>query len=484
MRNYEAYYNNWKGGKYIYQIQQMHDRYGPIIRISPSDLHVNDPDFYDILYPSTTSGRRANKSASLTKFFGLDDSLFSTIEHDTHRMRRAALLPFFSPSYVRKLQPMFQERIDVLLARMADLKDTEQAVNANCLFAAFSNDLVQTLAFGECDYKLETPDFDSSERDAALSGAQSFHILKRLPWLNDIMMALPEAIAQLINPSLASFMRQKRMTRGQIDRLASKTVDEFADAAVAPIFQVVMASSKLPDKERAVERVAQDAQMLLMAGTLTMASVLEHLIYWMVDNVEVLQKLKEELKQVMPSINDVGTLPLAKLEGLPYMTAIIKESIRLIYGNSTPHFRFDPDRQLVYEDKTTGKRWLIPQNTSVGMSSVLLHHNEENFPDSSRFIPERWVGDKGKKLDKYNVGFGKGSRVCIGMPQAYAVMRLVLAQVWRLWASPGAKIGDEIGTLSLFNTTATDVQMSGDFFVAAYNKREGVEFKLHQISKM
>lgn len=297
-------------------------------------------------------------------------------------------------------------------------------------------------------------------------------------------MALPEAIAQLINPSLASFMRQKRMTRGQIDRLASKTVDEFADAAVAPIFQVVMASSKLPDKERAVERVAQDAQMLLMAGTLTMASVLEHLIYWMVDNVEVLQKLKEELKQVMPSINDVGTLPLAKLEGLPYMTAIIKESIRLIYGNSTPHFRFDPDRQLVYEDKTTGKRWLIPQNTSVGMSSVLLHHNEENFPDSSRFIPERWVGDKGKKLDKYNVGFGKGSRVCIGMPQAYAVMRLVLAQVWRLWASPGAKIGDEIGTLSLFNTTATDVQMSGDFFVAAYNKREGVEFKLHQISKM
>ncbi len=54
-------------------------------------------------------------------------------------MRRAALLPFFSPSYVRRLQPMFQERLDVLLARMAALKDTEQAVNASCLFAAFSN---------------------------------------------------------------------------------------------------------------------------------------------------------------------------------------------------------------------------------------------------------------------------------------------------------------------------------------------------------
>ncbi len=41
--SYEAYYNNVKGGKYIYRIQEMHNRYGPIVRISPSDLHVNDP---------------------------------------------------------------------------------------------------------------------------------------------------------------------------------------------------------------------------------------------------------------------------------------------------------------------------------------------------------------------------------------------------------------------------------------------------------
>lgn len=92
-----------------------------------------------MLYPSTSSGRRANKTPSLTKFFGLDDSLFSTIDHDVHKMRRAALLPFFSTAYTRKLQPDFQERLDVLLRRMASFKDTDQAVNANCMFAAFSN---------------------------------------------------------------------------------------------------------------------------------------------------------------------------------------------------------------------------------------------------------------------------------------------------------------------------------------------------------
>ena len=218
--------------------------------------------------------------------------------------------------------------------------------------------------------------------------------------------------------------------------------------------------------------------MLLMAGTLTMASTLEHLVYWMLDNPDVLRKLKEELRTVMPSINDVGKVPITKLESLPYLTAVIKESVRLIYGNSLPHFRVDPDKPLTYEDKTTGKRWVIPPKTSVGMTSVLLHHNEQNFPNSNRFDPDRWLGEGGQKLDKYMVGFGKGSRICLGLNQAYGTARQVLAQIWRLWASPDVSIGDEIGVISLYNTSAHDVEMKGDFFVAKYNKPEGVEFKL------
>ena len=296
-----------------------------------------------------------------------------------------------------------------------------------------------------------------------------------------MMMALPGSLAQRMSPALGSYMRQKHMTREQVTRLANAPEDEFADRETVPIFRAVMESSKLPDYERTVERVAQDAQMLLMAGTLTMASTMEHLIYWMVDNPDVLQKLKGELHGVMPSINDVGKIPITALESLPYLTAIIKESVRLIYGNSTPHYRVDPDQALIYEDKSSGKRWVIPPKTAVGMTSVLLHHNEQNFPNSTKFIPERWLGEEGKKLDKYNVGFGKGSRICLGMNHGYGIMRLMLAQIWRLWASPGARIGDEIGVLSLFNTSPSDVKMNGDFFVAAYNKPQGVEFKVSSV---
>lgn len=295
------------------------------------------------------------------------------------------------------------------------------------------------------------------------------------------MMALPESFAQRLSPALGSYMRQKRTTREQVTQLASRSKEEWSGKDIVPIFRAVLDSSKLPPVERSVDRVAQDAQMLLMAGTLTMASTMEHLIYWMLDNPDVLRKLKEELRGVMPSIDDVGNVPITTLESLPYLTAVIKESVRLIYGNSTPHFRRDPDQPLVFEDRTTGMSWVIPSKTSVGMTSVLLHHNELHFPNSTKFDPERWLGDEGKKLDKYNVGFGKGSRICLGMNQAYGILRLLLAQIWRLWASRDVSIGDEIGVLSLYNTSPSDVQMNGDFFVAAYNKPQGVEFKVYSM---
>lgn len=291
-------------------------------------------------------------------------------------------------------------------------------------------------------------------------------------------MAIPESLVKRLSPALGSYMRQKRTTRELVTRLASTSLEDWSVRQTVPLFRAVLDSPKLPPEERSVERVAQDAQMLLMAGTLTMASTLEHSIYWMLENPDVLRKLKEELHGVMPSTDDVGRVPLTTLESLPYLTAVIKESVRLIYGNSTPHFRRDPDQALTYEDKATGNRWVIPPQISVGMTSVLLHHNEHNFPNSYKFDPERWLGESGKRLDRYNVAFGKGSRICLGMNQGYAILRLVFAQIWRLWASPRAQIGDEVGVLRLHNTSPWDVEMNGDFFVAAYNKPQGVEFKI------
>lgn len=77
---------------------------------------------------------------------GLDKSSFATVEHDLHRMRRSALLPYFSMTSVRRLQPMLQERVDVMLGRLKDYQNTGEVLNLSCMYAAMTSGMYGVLA--------------------------------------------------------------------------------------------------------------------------------------------------------------------------------------------------------------------------------------------------------------------------------------------------------------------------------------------------
>jgi cytochrome P450 len=61
--------------------------------------------------------------------------------------------------------------------------------------------------------------------------------------------------------------------------------------------------------------------------------------------------------------------------------------------------------------------------------------NEEIFPESTKFRPERWLGNpvtaNGKPLSHYLVTFGKGSRGCIGRELAMMELYVALATLFR-----------------------------------------------------
>ena len=43
----------------MYEINRMHEVYGPVIRVNPDEIHVKDPEWYDTLY-STGNATRDN----------------------------------------------------------------------------------------------------------------------------------------------------------------------------------------------------------------------------------------------------------------------------------------------------------------------------------------------------------------------------------------------------------------------------------------
>jgi hypothetical protein len=58
---YQSYYDLWPHhGRFIFQLRKLHELYGPIVRIGPDEVSVQDAEFYSEMYP--TIGRRRNKS--------------------------------------------------------------------------------------------------------------------------------------------------------------------------------------------------------------------------------------------------------------------------------------------------------------------------------------------------------------------------------------------------------------------------------------
>ena len=90
---YEAYYEVVKQGKLAFKLDELHERYGPIVRITPEEIHLRDSAFLDQLY---VKHPRASRYSSTASRFGNDDSMFAVADAGLHRMLRAPLNPLYA----------------------------------------------------------------------------------------------------------------------------------------------------------------------------------------------------------------------------------------------------------------------------------------------------------------------------------------------------------------------------------------------------
>ncbi len=124
----------------------------------------------------------------------------------------------------------------------------------------------------------------------------------------------------------------------------------------------------------------------------------------------------------------------ADLPALPWLTATLKESMRLyppIAGLMTRRATAD----LVVQGRT------IRRGTLLRITPWVLQRDPRNFPEPDVFRPERFLPDAPAPQRGASIAFGAGPRVCIG--QHFALLEMTLAaamllQRWTLALPPGA----------------------------------------------
>lgn len=348
---------------------------GPIIRINPWELHINDPEYYDELY--VAGGKKRDKYLYFTKQFGNSESMIGTVSHDHHRLRRGVMNRYFSKASVFRLETMMQKHVDSLVIKLRSYKDTNKAVNLSLAFSCFTNDVISEYALGKSNRYVENAEeFQTNFQVAIKNVSKISHVTKVFPWILPLMQSMPLWAIRFLDPKFVSVVGFQMVSvllihclrlnginrdysqglRAQIGAIMNGKNTDHERSSHPTIFHEILFSD-LPQNEKSVERLWQEGQTVIGAGTETTAWTLSVITYHVLANPDILSKLLAEMHEKSG---------LKELEQLPYLTAVIQEGLRLSFGVVAHLQRISPDQVLVFNE------WEIPPGVCPFLFSSLV----------------------------------------------------------------------------------------------------------------
>ncbi|PIA99137.1 Trichodiene oxygenase [Cercospora beticola] len=445
---YEAYYEIVLNGQFSFHIEDLHRQYGPIVRITPEEVHIQDPPFWETLY---VKHNRTAKYEWTSGRFGNSSSVFTTSDPTLHKVRRAPLNYMFSRKAIINFEPVVRKKLDIFCRGLEKFRETGSVCNMTEAFSAYAGDVVTNYCFGYDYDHLSLDGFTDSFHDAFMAVSAFGHVALQFPWMHSLLNRLPDSWNAAMNPPLAKLLVLQKDLQAKIASERTKVEKGEKEQEYPTIFHTLFVDKNLPESEKTNLRFAEEAQLFLGAGIETTSWSLSQTFYYVLSNPEIYAKLKAELREAIPDVTAPDAFSYARLETLPYLRGCLKEGVRLSLSVSARNPR-------VLSQPLPWKDWVIPAGTPISMTIADVQLNDDYFVEAAEFKPERWLGESpkapdGSPLERYFVAFGKGPRSCLGINLAWMELFLAAGTILRKF------------DLELYETNISDVLLAHDFFL-------------------
>ncbi|KAI0380853.1 cytochrome protein [Hypomontagnella monticulosa] len=454
---YETYFDFAlrPGGLFIHQVKKLHDIYGPIVRINPHEIHIDDPAWVDTLYINPSQGVREKYKPS-SDLSGTPRGVFGTVGHEIHRKRRAAISSHFSKAAVTASVPMIYDKVELLFERMEKQICRQGYCEMRVNYFALATDTVADHCFADSTGLLqnEKAALDWHETIKALS--RIMPLARQVSWVVPLALVLPVQLVEFCAPSLAKIVKLHHTMQDQARTAAMSLHEVKVDITSSSkptrggnVFHSILSNKALGQADKTYSRMGQEGIVLITAGGETTSRVLATATYHILANRKtILPLLQQELKSAIP--NPKARVALCDLERLPFLTAIIKESLRiaavvtsrlpLVAPNQTLRYmdwaipsgvRIDPAASTLVVSWTFIPTKMLQTPVSMTLHNILL--DPKIFNEPMEFRPSRWISSSPESslVSSYFLPFGRGSRMCIGMSLAMAQIYITLASMFR-----------------------------------------------------
>ncbi|XP_062139798.1 probable cytochrome P450 4s3 [Drosophila sulfurigaster albostrigata] len=416
---------NVKKGEILNWLKELRERHGPVFRIwFGKDLMVffTTPEDIKQLLGNNSLLQKSRNYELLQPWLG--KGLLTSGGESWHR-RRKLLTSAFHFRILSEFKEPMEENCRILVSRLKQHATDGKPFDIYPYITLFALDAICETAMGikkhaqmqsDSEYVRAVQTICHILHRQSFSFWQRFNVLFRLSEAgrtrNAALKVLHEETYRVIN------MRRKQLQEQQLKENEQKSASEadndvgskrrlaFLDMLL--LSQLEGGGSELSDVD-----IREEVDTFMFEGHDTTSSAIAFAISLLSKHAAVQQRVYEEAVE----------LEGREKESMPYLEAVIKETLRLY--PSVPFFS-----RKVHEDLSVGKL-TIPKGASVSCLIYMLHRDPVSFPDPERFDPDRFYLNEQQLHPFAFAAFSAGPRNCIGQKFAMLELKCSLSMLLR-----------------------------------------------------
>ncbi|KAI0904195.1 cytochrome P450 [Ustulina deusta] len=389
-------------------LDELHEKYGPVVRIAPGELTTISPGSWKDIYLKRP--QRPKDPHSQTPPMNGADSLFTADGHTHTRMRRT-FANAFSDKALREQSQIIESYADLLIDRLRretkNAASREQGIDLSKYYGYAALEIIADLTFGESFNGLQGDNehdwisgfFLGAKFGAIRNSLSYFYPLDRLFGLVFLRLT---AKNRSRNWSYTSECVTKRLAIG-------------AAGIERPDFMMPVIGNVNEDREKGITRdeLNTNSLALVIAGRQLTTVALATATYLLLKEPEKYQRLQQELRS---SFTGEKELSVTSIQSLPYLAAVVDETLRIHHPTPIHLPRIiGPDGQMV------DGQW-IPGNTIIGLALQTAQTSKADWEDPCSFCPEcflppghQWYESRFERDNKEAFHpFSIGNRNCLG----------------------------------------------------------------------
>lgn len=321
-----------------------------------------------------------------------------TAPDEIHARQRKMLSHAFSTKALMEQEELLRTYVDMLTSIVREHAQGKRVIDIVAYFEYTTFDIIGDLCFHESFHNLDKqrPHPTLKNVRSSFKSGPRLLAIQNLPFGVHIL----DVVRKRAAPKRFAMVEQAR-------ERVSKRIEEGEGR---PDFMTRILPHFREDGT-GISKSELDLTMLALtvAGAETTATNLSGCLYFLTQNRHVLKKLQDEIRNAFSSRKDITLLSLSHL---PYLFAVIEETLRLY-----PPVPIDLPRRTPPEGASIcGHR--VPGGVVVGVPHYTAYHSSQNFSKPDAFLPERWLADRDAEFEKDRRDvfepFSAGPRNCLG----------------------------------------------------------------------